>query len=428
MTTRTRVMTEGNLDGIATQAIEIIDGTCAQPSKVTSAYDITSSGIGQRTVTEMTDVVTPNFAALVAKGKIINNDMERVEQTIISEAATIYREHMHKKWWTTCNPAQWIMRGHTRSGTVCLDTYSSELLSAPVTTQIISDMKARAVTNAWAKVDFSEASALVTLAEANKTLDSFTSILKGALKYYKAWKALNRGDYRAFKRYLKVQRSFSTNADRYMEIRYGLRPLVYDALAIINAIKADGKQHPPRVTFRSGESWDNAVTDIVRVDETDDRYTDLLVTTTVSVEVRSGVLVGVENISRLNIWGMDSIVQAMWDVTPLSFVWDWFFNIGKVLSSWAPESGVTALASWVTTEKTVTQTLVPSSSGRDNCVWADVHTSGEWQISGGIYQIITITKTREADPSRPIMPRFKLRLSPAKLLDLALILKGFYKS
>lgn len=118
-------------------------------------------------------------------------------------------------------------------------------------------------------------------------------------------------------------------------------------------------------------------------------------------------------------------MQTVWDLTPYSFILDWFINMGDIISAHAPVPGVKALASWVTTVDTTVY-----SSTVDNFSIAIYHGGYHLIDTGttvgtgyGITKIVEETN-RLPNPENPVFPSWDLRLDPAKLLDLALIVKN----
>jgi hypothetical protein len=86
------------------------------------------------------------------------------------------------------------------------------------------------VTQAHANIDTSEMMALVTVAESRKTVDSMRALLWRA---YKVARAVRKLDARA----LKGEFTKKELADRYMEMRYAVRPMIYEAKGIYEAVQ-----------------------------------------------------------------------------------------------------------------------------------------------------------------------------------------------
>jgi hypothetical protein len=113
----------------------------------------------------------------------------------------------------------------------------------------------------------------------------------------------------------------------------------------------------------------------------------------------------------------------MWELTPFSFIADWFFNIGQTISSWTPNPGVKELASWVTTVEEDFCEITSPAFARTY----DVYTYEDSYSGSGIKMSKKVkTITRTPSPTKSIMPRFKLKLNAFKLLDLAIIGKTLF--
>jgi len=143
------------------------------------------------------------------------------------------------------------------------------------------------------------------------------------------------------------------------------------------------------------------------------------------VSVRAGVLTDILCVNALNLFGLDSLAEAAWDLIPFSFIVDWFVDIGTFIAAWTPEMGLKPLASWYTVITDVTKERnIGPWSGR---VVKSGSSSYRNQNLTRFYQAKkteqTITKSRVPDPRRSNIPTVNINISDAKLLDLALILR-----
>lgn len=391
------------------------NGNCTDINYYTST---TNSGITtSNSSSYMADVVTPNFQALVSRGVIINNPMEKSVIQFIDNACGVTSHR--KSYVNGCTPVKKLARGNFYSGTHKSSYYIND--SSFLTPAVPADLQLRidqAVTKAWANVDVSKAQALVTLAEAKKTVSSLASILYRVYRIAKDLKSLR------LKR-LRNEISWKELQDRYMEIRYALRPLAYEASGIVDAINHDYGKRVDRLTFRSGETFEYSQEQQVNnhVGSISYQWTNYLKTFLAHYEIRTGVLVRIDSINKLNVWGLDAILSSAWELVPFSFILDWFFNVGKTIAAWSPKSGLTSLASWVTVKKTVTQSNTVNGCGQlNNYSSLLVNTLS---LTDCFISRNELTTERTPDPNRVILPQFTLKLDSLKLLDLAIILKKF---
>jgi hypothetical protein len=355
----------------------------------------------------MDDWVTPNFRKIIARGGIVNNPM--LSTTVYEERNDL--TYNRQKIYHRSNSDQW--EGFVTSGSNWYSGFLDTMLPDAPALSTLETLKDLAVRQAHAKIELSQAMLLASLGEGRETIASMVAILKRATKIARAIRRLN---IKALRREL----SRKELADRYMEFRYALRPLVYDAKQVVAALSGDELPDVGRQTFRGykedfGSTVENGV---LLYSDAGTRVYGRQEASTV-FQVRAGVLTTIEAISKLNVWGLDSIAESAWELMPYSFILDWFFDIGETLASWTPEMGVKKLASWVVTEVTTTQmvrvtsaeNILPSGA----TVWSDFFTLS------GYHSKVTTVKTRTPDPSLPILPTFRLKLDLLKLLDLVII-------
>lgn len=366
-----------------------------------------------------TDVLVPGFYRRRSRGEIFNNPMT-------SSCVTWKRVPMD---WVYCALQGMPYNGtiHTTGGYKQEGTFPAELLlgtaflpaSLPEMKQRVQDL---AITSAWAKAHETDVDALVMLAEGQETVRSFVSI---AYRVIRTLRALRRWDVNWIKRQLTPKEL----ADRWMEGRYVVRPTVCDIYGCVNALKRVRMTKPMRKTYRSGAS-----------DSSSASSADILVNefpgnwklygnkqTLCTVTARSGILAAIEEISEATIWGLNQPLSTLWELIPYSFVVDWFFNVGKTLASWSPMFGARALASWVVVTSTTVATI--STSRLENTALPVVcWYSNYCSATNGFVHKTEVVKERIADPSRPVLPTFNVRLNAAKLLDLVIIGKQLLRS
>jgi hypothetical protein len=356
------------------------------------------------------DTVTPDFYRRSKAGEIFNNSLLKttieVDSTPIAYNQVLQTKDSHGCVTTASAIGTYPFSYILSSG--------MPILKANCSVDIDS-LKAQAITNAWANVELSEANILASLGELGETVSSLVSIFTRSIKIFKAIKRLDI-------RSLKKEISPEELADRYMELRYALRPLVCDVINYISAISAMSNSHADRLTARGSKTDTDGYTSKIKMSSTDLRDIFVTISGQHQVSVRAGVLSKIDEVSALNIIGLDSVLEAAWELVPFSFVADWFFNIGKTLASWTPELGLTTLASWVT----VKEIYFCHSSISSVCHHPPPYYSSEYSVSGSMTEVETIL-TRTPDPNRPIMPTFSVNLDWFKLLDLALILRNILK-
>jgi hypothetical protein len=287
----------------------------------------------------------------------------------------------------------------------------------------------QAVTSAWANVDLSEVQALVALAESGKTVASLVSIAKRLIKIMIM---IKKGDVKG----LMSQLTAKQLSERYMELRYAIRPLLYDIQGFAFGLQTESilRTKSLRHTFRGWNLYTDSGCDDFALD--DWVYTNEEGTLSHSeeyhhewsleVDVRAGVLVAIEELNRIGIYGLTQPFESAWELVPFSFVIDRFLNIGDMISAWAPEMGTRALASWYVQTTSMYQSLEHSHGAMSTYNWpGNRHWTNDCsRVVDGCWIDKSIVKIeRVPEPIRAVVPSFSLRLDTFFLIDLLIIIK-----
>lgn len=396
---------------------------------------------------ETNDIVTNNFDSLVAKGVIINNAYDNHKTTVSTPGVGIVAEFTKEKY--TCTPARWLPSYTTtdvgyRSQSRVVWT-GGLFLEPPDMSAALNQAISVAVTEAWANIDSSEISALVSVLEGEKTLKGLLDCSRRLYKFSRNVKRLqlrklsslfkdlsSREAKRAW-RDIKDEFSLNALADRYLEVRYGLRPIYYD---MVGALKAFFKEvRLQRHTYRgkqvlSSHTSDTTVSNVLY-------STNFLAALTLArrcdleTEIRAGVLCEVDYDS-LDPWGLQSAAESMWDLMPYSFVIDWFFNVGDTLAAWTPNAGLSPRASWYKVKTSCTRTSILVDARFDAAELAKVvypnrvksHSITAF-FDGNCFKTTEDTY-RVPHADRYTLPTMTLRLNTAKLLDLAALSRNVF--
>lgn len=386
-------------------------GTVGDPWKVSSTVVDTGTGYDY-SVIEMHDVVTEHWEKLRSKGIIVNNPMEQ-SQTNWNRGIAAYEVHRINRYGTSPN---YYYSGYQIVGTNLIgDTYSSNDWYYPSVPAINDSIVAEAITAAWAKVSANDAEVLVQIAEFHKTVSSLVTIFKHVMRIINNVRKLRIKE-------LAGEISPKEVAQRYMECRYALRPLMYDVKGTIDAVY--GGRPITRQTFREFRSEIAHATEsnVVLLYSSGNFQIRGSTDATRSLEVRSGVLTQLEHLQSLATWGVLEPFQSAWELVPFSFIIDWFWNVGKIIASWAPKIGFKALASWVVVEDITTLTST-AETAEDLTSYSYIKTYSRT----GQYSKVIRNKYRLPHPDRPILPHFDLNINMWKTLDLGIILTGIYK-
>jgi hypothetical protein len=364
----------------------------------------------------MSDVVTPEFKKLQAKGGIINNPMTSlnvVEFEDLASADFYYDVQLYG-----CTPSHWYtLNQHHGHG-----PFSVSALAGPLSLTVSSAVTEQAVSAAHSRIGADEMLFLTTLAEFNKTVAGMAYILK------KVYKILRYARKMRLKR-LRGELSPRELEEIYMNCRYNLRPFYYDANGLLSVMNSP-KNTSLRQTFRATKSFKDTASDVMEVILHSHApyymvYAQVARNTSVTVKARAGVLTSLDELSLTKRLGIDKLPETVWELIPFSFIVDWFLNVGDIIGSWSPKCGFKKLTSWATTETITTKTLTLEN------MWYTSESVAPYNIeprgfswSPGKWTRTEVSRVRTPDPSRVIFPSVDLNLDPLKLLDLGIILKN----
>lgn len=358
---------------------------------------------------EMNDELTPNFHERMASGDIITNDMSSLKITDNDAQPT---EYLSATLWSSGDGTA----GEKWYGMLSPQYYLGNWLTIDDHEELRLNLEAQAVTRAYENMNNTEWAVAMVAAEGRKTLASISDILLRVIKIVRAIKRLDA-------KYLRKQISQQELEKRYMELRYALRPLMYDVRDAQKAYNKKLSDVPKRYTFRgyASESVSNSSSEVATVGSMINF--DLNRTSSCKIDVRAGILCNIKA-TKLNILGVDQILETIWEITPYSFIIDWFIDVGGWIASWTPNAGVEELTSWTTTFrlKEYSNTMDNVERVRPNSY--DVDDSVTWS---GTKSRSELTKIRTADPQRSYLPHFNVNLDSFKILDLLIILKGLMK-
>jgi hypothetical protein len=358
----------------------------------------------------MDDVVTPRFKERMAAGEIINNPYNYHRLVTTKPTVTSY---VHNQLLVN---AQGCIYGSVYSGQSSMTSDAMQPFLTVFSTQEWADTKAslinQAVTRAHSNASSAEIGALVTAAEAEKTVVSIAQILK---RVFRIIRAARKGDIL----YLKKQISYKELEDRYLELRYALRPLMYDASNAQSAFRESKAFKTFRKTYR-GFAHESGTSQDTYIGYSDPISTEISRICQWVCEARAGVLCDIET-SNTSVFGLDQIPESIWELVPFSFIIDWFLNIGDTIAAWTPSAGVREKTSWVVVESyaasqnsLVRQWYSGSNpfNYRNDIVWGSLSKSQD-----------DIYRERIVVPQLSLLPTVNVRLNTLKILDLAAIIR-----
>lgn len=380
----------------------------------------------------MTDTVVPEFHKLLKSGVLINNPMSLhkaygsasagrkcsvtgIARQISGSGSFVWTKDFYVPWamskLTSSNVLASIQWGLGMAGVSAPSAYNASVLQTEVSAEIATQAT----------------QSLVSLVEGPKTLSMLA----------KAYKFLRRplGD---AMRELRVTRSMlrdrATRAqvldkasNAWLEGRYGWRPFIYDVMGHVDAMLS-------QTTIRKTERVKSAPIEGTW-STTNDAVTSVAgnrVWWTYKVTARSYVRCG-QTVdfpvslasSRAFHYGLYDVTGTAWELIPLSFVYDWFLNVGDMLKAlqvyaYADERiGWNTFVSEVVVEKKDFQVYQPCE-GLSKWGYRYYTTS---VVPPEGWSEVWVQKNRVPVDSFLPMMGFRCRLNTAKIVDLAAILR-----
>jgi len=311
----------------------------------------------------------------------------------------------------------------------------------PAPSKPIDTLVDLALTKAYANLSDAEMLLGVTIAELHKTVRMITdtagqacSLLQRETRVLRQLKAqgvnVERGS--SIPHIRKLLRStipsVASLASKWLTIRYGWRPLVYEVIGGIEAFKAIGNKHlRSRITGSVLDGDDMSLT------TTTDWFNTKIVTNSVQAQAfvqhtrynraSAGLIIQskLDNIDTASILGTNEMLASAWELIPYSFVIDWFLNTSDYVTSWQPRMNLEVLGSWVSIEERndLYYTLT-ACRNRDYPTLASAASGSENHHH--------LVKTRYANPARPVIPHVNVRLDWGKCVDLLALTKNILRS
>lgn len=388
----------------------------------TYSYVLTHTYQRSRTYKVVWDSPTENWRDAINSGTILCSDLLEASFTG-SYLPTTYRVKART------GSQQVIYLGANRGGVFGIDQ------AMPSFDQAIAwaapdegSLRDEAVTLSFARVDASELEVLASLGEMPETVEWFKDVLKRlmaittAMKQRKYVELLKLSKDWIRKPRTKRSKDFALKSeDLWMEWRYAIRPLVFEVQAYLAAL--DSKvEKATRKTARKRTLANSTNTEALNFPAI--LPVQVLRETTFSRSISAGVLYALQP-DRMRWWshlGLDAPTSAAWAIWPLSFVYDWFFNVGEWIASWEPRVGLTPLTNWAVETQTVEVNEVVIPGTITSSTWVG-YSILEQSVTGlGSRYSKVLLKTRWANPDRQVLPTFRLKdLDTAQILDLTII-------
>jgi hypothetical protein len=380
----------------------------------------------------MADVNTPNFEQRSKNGEIIIGPLHVVKNThtinSLMDVDVLFS-------WDDFTYAQ-----HT-------GTYPPLMSNVtPVDSgNVLAQVKDAAIASAHTAASDSDALALASIAEAEKTIGLAASLLSDAYRMLRAVRRMRRdpeGFVDEFRRRARQMRgpsgqrlrTFLRNtssvsdviASQWLRYRYGLRTTAFELEQLYNGLTDERNYRFVARGFKSatvqGEvnssftAWSNPPVEF-----------DLTSQQQVYIQAAAGIYLDIDfgSMSKLHQLGLDLILPTAWELVPYSFVADWFTNFGDLVMQYQPKRH-RVLGSYVTT-KQVTTTMFTSrlDPTRTPSRW----NTADLASNSGSLGTITVETTeiiRTPTIGYASVPSLDIRLNAGRVADLVALIRQLF--
>lgn len=304
------------------------------------------------------DVPTKHYKSRVAAGEIINSPMMKTKEHFSTpESLSVpisFSEPILNHHGGNIQTSITITRIVTPVVPVGDQAFIDNLRSTVLSLDRI--LPTNAVNSAYGNINQSKLAALVTLGESKTTIRHLALTFSRLLSIVRAiktgkWKSLAPKTYAKFKRNKRLT-IFELVEEAWWEARYAWRPLLIDAQNAHDLIV--GKRSlTPRMTFRGQD--ESASSDALS-------YTTVIggelctveATIAVNQKARAGVLCQANATLGLDDeLGLTNLFDAAVELTPYSFIVQWFINLGGLLYALRPDGSFDIVASWLSVHRQV---------------------------------------------------------------------------
>lgn len=390
----------------------------------------------------MTDVVTPRFHNRMRNGDIIMSPMSSTKRRSehIPLSINYYAEYLN----SVTDPTRRRLEQMTgviscRSLGFADSSWRVEPYALPAPTLFSESEKGlilqNTVSKCWSKMSDAPLNSWAVIGELDETARTLVTTLLRVRNFLQLCFKKAPKEWHVYRAALRRQgiglnwRTLRRSKNCWLEMRYGLRPLVYDVRNAIAAFHRLGKK--ARRRFLVEDFYEkpivygtqNGTTDIISSQIQNRSYA------SVKLKVRAGLLADpkFDTQNLLTLLGTGEMAKGLWELVPYSFVIDWFSSIGSVLQAFAPTPYTTVLGSWATVTEEVT-TVRELLSGSENIPsnfngWG--RHVGVLEFSGGHSRTTETSVLRVPNPPRAIMPMFRWNVSILKGVDLAGLVSNF---
>lgn len=300
----------------------------------------------------MTDTVTPDFRKRVNAGEIIINPMEIVYDYMMSFPKGFLKNTYtvtpdgSSNWGTDPSYRYWHFRCYVqvRGG---LAQHTSVAVPAAKSRDTTEELDA--IANVYDKLQSAELDVALMAAEGSETLSYIRTLCRRIMRLIEL--ATNRRTLaqvatKTWRRLRNLNKNYAWEAkgiaEAWLEVRYAIRPLMYDIAEAMEYFEKGNKRTGKRTTFRSKVQTSNTSEYLDTSSGVTVRYSIDTITT-----ARAGCIAERRLTSQLADLGFLNLAGVVWEKIKWSFILDWIINISGLLYTLNPKGTWSPLGAWV---------------------------------------------------------------------------------
>lgn len=307
----------------------------------------------------MTDTVTPGFRKRVNAGEIIINPMEQVYDYMMSFPRGFLKNAYtvvpggSGNWGSDPSYRYWHFRCRVKVDGG-LAQHTNAAVPAPKSRDTTEELDA--IANVYSKLQSAELDVALMVAEGSETLTYIRQLCRRIMRLIEL--ATNRRTLaqvatRTWRRLRSLNKNYVWEskgiAEAWLEVRYAIRPLMYDIADAIEYFEKGNKRTGKRTTFRSKVQTTSTKEYLDESSSVVVKYTYDVTTT-----ARAGCIAERRLTSQLADLGFLNLAGVVWEKVKFSFILDWIINISGLLYMLNPKGTWSPLGAWVKVTQEVT--------------------------------------------------------------------------
>lgn len=302
----------------------------------------------------MEDVVVPGFHRRINAGEILNNPMLQEDRTyfcVPQGAQSVSGWHSVMQWVDGWPNPEWGTQYYTVN--VTITGVGLYLLPEQLPVLVKSEQTATldAIASAYEKLQSAELDVALMVAEGSETLAYIRQLCRRIMRLIELAtnrKTLAQAAVKTWRRLKKAHKNYEWEAkgiaEAWLEVRYAIRPLMYDIADALKYFEEGNSRTGKRTTFRkkiqSEKTWSTSA--VVN-------GATLKLTHTETTTARAGVLAERVLTSLMADFGFLNLAGVVWEKIKFSFILDWIINLSGLLYHLNPSATWKQLAGWCKT-------------------------------------------------------------------------------